>query len=409
MACGKWISTAVTLVLFLGAFTGVTVWTGHVEALRYKEKPKKHFLAWESRKRPEEYRHLKQYIRSNRRFDFSRERVISLTKSSFWNKRPYQFSTPVMSGSIIYVGADAGYFYAVDMRLKKKLWAYKTEGAIETSAAFDDEAVFFGDSKAVFYSLNAKTGKLNWKTVLDTSVMAAPLLLNDRIFVVTMSGRLFAIDRASGVEIWHTESHERDFGFTVRRASSPVFVNGNIYLGTSSGLIMAFDVRDGSIAWARQIGDRRNQLYDVDSKPLVVGDMLYVSSADGNLACIDLIFVRHRSFEQFFLDGDFKHFIIDWHLRDWLSKASQTSGLELTVFSTCNRFDARRGNITGRLFFYNSLGDHVACLVFSDHHRTRKQRHSKSRLDIFNRNSYGDSISDGILRSLSETKRFIPV
>jgi outer membrane protein assembly factor BamB len=192
-----------------------------------------------------------------------------------------------MSGSIIYVGADAGYFYAVDMRLKKKLWAYKTEGAIETSAAFDDEAVFFGDSKAVFYSLNAKTGKLNWKTVLDTSVMAAPLLLNDRIFVVTMSGRLFAIDRASGVEIWHTESHERDFGFTVRRASSPVFVNGNIYLGTSSGLIMAFDVRDGSIAWARQIGDRRNQLYDVDSKPLVVGDMLYVSSADGNLACID--------------------------------------------------------------------------------------------------------------------------
>ena len=122
---------------------------------------------------------------------------------------------------------------------------------------------------------------------LDTSIIAKPLIDNDRLYIVTMSGRLYALDRHSGVEFWHTNSHERNFGFSVRRSAMPIIKDGLIYVGTSSGTLIAYHKNSGGVAWVRQIGDRREQVYDIDGKPVFIGDRLYVTSADGRLTCLD--------------------------------------------------------------------------------------------------------------------------
>ncbi len=254
---------------------------------RYKQKPKRHFLAWESLNRPEEYKKLKRHMLSDRRFDISRRRVVKLKKNSFWGIRPYQFTTPAIIDRRMFVGVDAGYFYGVDAILKKKLWTYRTEGAVQGEAATDGITVYATDCKGYVYALDANYGKEKWKSLLDTSIMSKPLIDGDRLYVVTMSGRLYALDRNTGIEIWHTNSHERSFGFSVRRSATPTIRNGLIYVGTSSGTVIAYNANNGSVAWVRQIGDRREQLYDIDSKPVFIGDKLYVASADGNLSCLE--------------------------------------------------------------------------------------------------------------------------
>lgn len=275
----------ISIVIFIAV--GLVVFQSEDAEARYKPRPKKHFLSWESLRRPEDYKRMEQYIKSHRRFDLRRERVVRLKKSSFWNTRPYQFSTPILEGDRMYVGADAGYFYGINIKLKEKNWTFKTEGAVQTEGSADGEAVFFGDCKSNFYALDVKYGKLLWQTKLDTSIMAKPLITGDKIYVVSMSGRLFAIDRQSGVEVWHTDANERSFGFSVRRSGEPVMQDGLIYVGTSSGLLLAYNAEDGTMAWARQIGDRRSQLYDVDSKPLFLDGRMFVTSADGTLTCLD--------------------------------------------------------------------------------------------------------------------------
>lgn len=254
---------------------------------RYKERPKRHFLSWESLRRPEDYRRLKDYTKSLRRFSLSRRRVVKLKKSSFWNLRPYQFSTPLVDGDRLYVGVDAGFFYAVRTSLPSKIWTFQTEGAVQGQAAADKGDVFITDCKGFVYDIDADSGKERWRSKLDTSIMATPLVVGDRLYVVTMSGRLYAIDRSSGVELWHTSSEERSFGFSVRRSAAPVRINGMILVGTSSGYLIAYRENDGSVAWLKQFGNMQDQLYDIDSKPLFIGDKLFVSTAGGALFCLD--------------------------------------------------------------------------------------------------------------------------
>ncbi|MBT3182185.1 MAG: PQQ-binding-like beta-propeller repeat protein [Deltaproteobacteria bacterium] len=254
---------------------------------RYKPKPKRHFLSWESLKRPEEYKKLKRHTLSDRRFDISKRRVVKLKKNSFMNFRPYQFTTPTIIGDKMFIGVDAGYFYGINARLKEKIWTFRTEGAVQGAAATDGNTVYATDCKGYIYALDANYGKEKWKSLLDTSIMSKPLIDGDRLYVVTMSGRLYTLDRNTGIEIWHTNSHERNFGFSVRRSATPTIRNGLIYVGTSSGTIIAYHMSNGSVAWVRQIGDRREQLYDVDGTPIFIGDSLYVTTADGRLSCLN--------------------------------------------------------------------------------------------------------------------------
>ena len=252
-----------------------------------RQQPKRHFLSWESLRRPEEYRGVAPRVRPLRRFKLVRHRVVKLKKSSFWNRRPYQFSTPLVYGNRLYIGADAGFFYAIDVTRSAKVWTFRAEGPIQSRAAAADGAVYFGDCKGFVYALESVNGGLLWKVKLDAEIMAKPLVAGDRLYVVTMSGRLFALDRRRGVEIWHTDASERSFGFSVRRSADPVLKGGLIYVGTSAGTLFAYRESNGEIAWVRQLGGKQGTVYDLDSTPIFFEKCLYIASADERLFCLN--------------------------------------------------------------------------------------------------------------------------
>ncbi|MFH1829735.1 MAG: PQQ-binding-like beta-propeller repeat protein [Pseudomonadota bacterium] len=250
---------------------------------------KRHFTSQQSHQRPKQYRRAKRYGGSDayRRFKVKKDKISRLKKSSFWNKRPYQFSTPLIADGRLYVGVDAGVFYAFDVNRGKKLWKFKTKGSVQSKAAFSNGTVYFGDAKGVLYALDAFDGTVKWESQLDTEILAAPLILGSRLYIPSMSGRLYALDTATGVEYWHTPPNEREFGFSVRRCATPVAGFGFIYQGTSTGDVRAISQADGHIAWVSKLGSRQSQIYDVDSTPLLHENTLYVASADGFLYSLD--------------------------------------------------------------------------------------------------------------------------
>lgn len=253
----------------------------------YRQPAKTHFTSSELNDRPREYKKLISHKMSSRRFKVSRDRVAKLKKSSFWNKRPYQFSTPAYEGDMLYVGSDSGHFYGINTAKEDKIWDYKTAGAVAGKAMLENDIVYFGDSKAFAYALKTSDGSLLWQTQLDNEIMSTPLIVGQRLFITDMSGRLYALDKSSGVAVWHTEPADRNIGFSVRKASSPVYASGLIIVGNASGSLIAYREGDGQIMWARQLGNRMSQFYDVDSTPLVIGDKVYASSADERLFCLE--------------------------------------------------------------------------------------------------------------------------
>lgn len=249
-------------------------------------RPKKHFLSWESTNAHDKMRPWRNVARPEREFVAKRRKVVRLKKPSFIDRKPVQFATPAVQGVRLYVGSNAGMFYAVDIVRNRKVWDISTEGGVESPAAVSGDSVYVGDIKGYAYSFDAEAGKINWKMRLGNEVLGAPLVVGNRVYFVTLDGRLFALDRSTGAEIWHTDAMERQVGFTVRRQSSPAYYKGMIIYGTSRGTLVAYR-EDASLAWVRSLGAPYGQVVDVDCRPLVIDNLLYATSAEGQLHCLD--------------------------------------------------------------------------------------------------------------------------
>lgn len=251
-----------------------------------KQRPNRHLLSWESLKSRENASRFRQMIKTDRRVSLSRESAVRLKKSSFFNSRPFQFSSPIVLGDMIFIGVDAGFFYGIDANKYKKLWDYKTEGPIQSKAFAEDGAVYFGDTDGYVYSLNTSDGSERWKVSIASPVITAPLVVADRIYFTTESGRLFALQKENGSEIWHTEAIEKSVGFSVSKGSAPVYFKDMILFGNSSGMLLAYN-SNGGLVFARQLGDRNTLVYDLDSTPILGSNCVYVSTADQKIFCID--------------------------------------------------------------------------------------------------------------------------
>lgn len=253
--------------------------------LHAKTRPNRHLLSWESLQAKERSKKWRQFKKSDRRVSVKRLKVVRLKKSSFWNRRPFQFSTPIVSDSMVYVGVDAGMFYGVDVRQLKKAWQYKTEGPVQAPALLEGERVYFGDADGHAYALNKEDGTEIWKVRLGSLVFAKPLIIGGVIYFVTNSSQLFALRKDTGAIMWSTDPFPKAIGFSVRRGSSPVLMDNTILFGNSQGTLLAYNT-DGNVAWARQLGNKQALVSDLDSRPIVEGGCVYVATADQNVFCV---------------------------------------------------------------------------------------------------------------------------
>lgn len=279
MARGKRIDIRLIIAVFVALF----LFSGNICA---KEMPKRHLSSSESLSRHKEMKRWSEMRKSTLRIKIKKIGSVKLKKSTFWNKKPFQFSTPLIVDSKLFIGVDAGVFYGVDADKVKKLWQYKTEGPVQAQASSDGSVVYFGDAKGYAYALDGANGSEIWKVSVEAPILAAPLILNDRVFFVTDTGRLVALGKDNGQEILRTESIEKSIGFSIKRASNPVWSDGLIIFGTAPGALVAYR-ENGNLAWVRQLGDRQEMVSDVDSRPLIDGGRIYVASADRNVFCLE--------------------------------------------------------------------------------------------------------------------------
>jgi hypothetical protein len=152
-------------------------------------------------------------------------------------------------------------------------------------------------TETVIIALDGATGATQWERaysetpnekekpemdpVHGTAPSSTPLLIGDRLYAVTFLGKLVAMNRAKGEEVW---SHQlwREFGGTIvgyGYTNSPIAYKDTIILpvGGKGTALMAFRQSDGAVVWKG--GDSDNAmaspvLIDVGGQKQVVTVML---------------------------------------------------------------------------------------------------------------------------------------
>ena len=148
----------------------------------------------------------------------------------------------------------------------REIWSRPLGEGYSAISFFDGKlyTMYRKGSQEVVIALDAATGKTQWEFAYDASTdgygfaagpgpHATPTVTQDRVFTAGTTGKLYALDRQSGKQIWShdliAEYHGtlRDNGY----ACSPLVHGDTIIMmvGGDTHSVTAFRQSDGAVAW----------------------------------------------------------------------------------------------------------------------------------------------------------------
>jgi outer membrane protein assembly factor BamB len=141
----------------------------------------------------------------------------------------YVQASATYNDGTVYVGADDGWVYAINLASKEKEWGFRTNAAIKASPAYWNHGVYVASTDGYLYGLSAKTGKLRWRSKLDTfDNFTSPVVAYSKVFAA--SGKyLYACDFGSnGYVRWRFEAKDKIVG-------SPAVYGNMVMFGDAAG------------------------------------------------------------------------------------------------------------------------------------------------------------------------------
>jgi outer membrane protein assembly factor BamB len=214
---------------------------------------------------------------------------------------PPSYSGPIVSESAVFVTGTADMknevVLALDRQTGKELWRTEWPGAmlvpffawsngswIRSTPCFDGERLFVGGMRDVLVSLDAKTGKEQWRVdfVKDFGsplpafgFVSSPLLDGDALYV--QAGASFVkLDKKTGKVIWRVLKDEG--GMMGSAFSSPVIATlagqRQLVVLTREKLV-GVDLQNGDVLWEQKVPNFRGMNI---LTPVVFGDGIFTSA-----------------------------------------------------------------------------------------------------------------------------------
>ncbi|MBQ6298848.1 MAG: PQQ-binding-like beta-propeller repeat protein [Bacteroidales bacterium] len=193
-------------------------------------------------------------------------------------------ATPAIHRGIAYVGSSDHVFRALKVRSGRLVWKHEgIAGFVECRPFVDDEQVVFGDWANTLYSLDPRTGERQWVWNVKGSRMFSPAAVypvkaHGRIFFVTPERKTYAVDAATGKQLWVAAGG---------RESIAISPDGEtIYVKTMFDSVQAYATTgEGEKRWEVRPGFG----YEIAPTPCACspdGQLLFVPTDKGNIFCL---------------------------------------------------------------------------------------------------------------------------
>ena len=124
------------------------------------------------------------------------------------------FSPPLLMNNTIYFGSSDGNFYSLDLRSGYMNWTFRSGGPINSVAYADASRVYFGSSDGIIYALERESGELLWQfqaqgpvnsTIIPYKDMIVAAADADAVYFINTEGQLvFSLDNA----VWSLNSFQ---------------------------------------------------------------------------------------------------------------------------------------------------------------------------------------------------------
>lgn len=203
----------------------------------------------------------------------------------------YNKLQPVVYNDKVYVADSDGRVYAIDAKTGKTVWETEVESEIYGGVAAGLGLIALGSTDAEVIVLDAETGEELWRNLVSSEVVSSPAISDGMVIVRTIDGKVFALNAKSGEREW---LYDRTVPALTLRGNSSLSANhGVVVTGFSNGKIAMFVTENGRAVWEKRVASASgrselDRVVDVDSTPLIVGDVIYAVTFNGNIAAFDV-------------------------------------------------------------------------------------------------------------------------
>lgn len=203
------------------------------------------------------------------------------------------FSTPVVGGDgTVYVGSADRTFYALDGATGTPKWEHLTGEIIDSSALLDDRGrVYVGSGDGILYAFDAASGAPVWQFAADPASVTGAFInwfegnvaigTDGTLYVPNDNFLTYALDRDTRAVRWAFRTFDQTWSLpALDPATGRLFMGNNIQLLLPN--VFAIDAATGAELWSTGVNGT------VAASPMVTRDgTVIVGGFDGFVRCFD--------------------------------------------------------------------------------------------------------------------------
>ena len=185
----------------------------------------------------------------------------------------------------VYLAADSA--WCLDALSGERLWAFKPSQSYKMNGtpALGSGVAYFSFApnynSLEVYALDAESGEQIWFTEIPFYSTGCLTLYNNRLYVPTYNGNLYALDTSNGSIVW--ENSDSPTGYW---DSSPVVVDNVIYICGQDGMARGIDSETGVTLWAEEI---TAGAYYIAATPAYYNEELFFADQVDSFHCLDAL------------------------------------------------------------------------------------------------------------------------
>ena len=222
--------------------------------------------------------------KDNAYLSYSQVFVVRPSDGSLLGKYPEKtegagmFASPALSNDLLVVGDYSNNLHGVNLNTLTLLWKFTDAKArFIAPALITDKLVLAPNADGFLYAIDPASGKELWKFSANSPLWSQPLYYGKLVYQGTLDHFLFALDPTqNGSPAWKV-----DLGGAI--VSTPLLDSkGILYVGTLAKELLAVDSATQKILW------RNNEFSDgIWSTPVIKDQTLFVSSQNGMVYAVD--------------------------------------------------------------------------------------------------------------------------
>ena len=202
----------------------------------------------------------------------------------------YNRLTPAIGDGMVIAAAVDGDVRAFAADSGKRQWRARLKRELVGGVGMGGGLVLLGGADGTVIALSAENGEQLWSSSLSGEVLAPPQTDGRRVYVQTFDGYVVALDAQTGAELWSFSSGVPVL--TLRGTSTPLLHNDMLIVGQASGKVVALEAATGRLRWEQRIAiptgsTEIERLVDIDGDLLIHNGVLYVVSYQGRVAALD--------------------------------------------------------------------------------------------------------------------------